>query len=186
MKINFLFSVFLCAFLLVTGQLAFAGHGNQKIAAGWVENVIFEVGQTHLRAKLDTGAKTSSIHAENIKRFERDGKTWVRFTLPESYKKNAKKRQVVERPLARTVLIKRHKLESVRRSVVELSFCMYGHYYMTEFTLADRSNYIYPVLLGRQFLSNNVLVDSSDKHVHSPMLKELVCSPELAGVPSEK
>jgi hypothetical protein len=186
MKINFLFSAFLCAFLIVNGQSAFAGHGNQKITAGWVENVIFEAGQTRLRAKLDTGAKTSSIHAENVKRFERDGQTWVRFTLPKSFKKNDKERQVVERPLVRTVLIKRHKMESAKRSVVELSFCMYGHYYTTEFTLANRSNYNYPVLLGRQFLSNNVLVDSSDKHVHSPMLKELVCSPELAGEPGEK
>lgn len=179
-------SAFLCVCFLAIGPTAYAAHGDQKIIAGWVENIIFEAGQTRVRAKLDTGAKTSSIHAENIKRFERDGQTWVRFTLPKSYQKLVKERLVVERPLVRTVLIKRHKMESARRSVVELSFCINGHYYTTEFTLANRSNYIYPVLLGRQFLSSNVLVDSSDKHVHSPRLKELVCGPELAVEPGDK
>lgn len=136
------------------------------MVAGWLESVILDPWGIKLRAKLDTGAKTSSIHAENIERFERDDQTWLRFDLPQGKDKKAA-RQTIEVPLLKDVQIKRHKLPSVTRSVVELSFCINAHYYTTPFTLADRGNYNYPVLLGRRFLKNNILVDSAKIFMHS-------------------
>lgn len=156
--------------LLFAGLLSIfsvhAEHSNDRMIAGWLESIILAPWQIKLRAKLDTGAKTSSIHAENIERFERDGQTWLRFDLPKGrHKKTA--RQTIEVPLLRDVQIKRHKLPSVTRSVVEMSFCINAHYYTTQFTLADRGNYNYPVLLGRRFLKNNILVDSAKIFIHS-------------------
>lgn len=151
-----------------------ASDDNQKIIAGWVENIILETGQVRFRAKLDTGAKTSSIHAKNIEEFERDGQAWVRFTLPKGLEKKARA-VTVETPVVRKTLIKRHKLESARRIVVDLGFCINSHHYVTEFTLADRSNYIYPVLLGRKFLTDNIVVDPGIKHKYSKKIKNIEC-----------
>ncbi|GAB4254773.1 MAG: ATP-dependent zinc protease [Methylomicrobium sp.] len=158
---------------------AFAAHSEQKVVAGWIENIILATGQIRLRAKLDTGAKTSSIHARHIEEFERDGELWVRFTLPKGLEKKAKA-HTLEVPVVRTVLIKRHKLKSAKRFVVELGFCINRHYYETEFTLADRSNYIYPVLLGRRFLTDNIVVDPAHTYLYSKIMKGMECTPELA------
>ena len=52
---------------------------SDMVIAGWLEYVVLEPWDIKLRAKLDTGAKTSSLHALNIERFIRDGQSWVRF-----------------------------------------------------------------------------------------------------------
>ncbi|MGR9044390.1 MAG: ATP-dependent zinc protease family protein [Gammaproteobacteria bacterium] len=176
---------FRIVFLLLLASLAPVNQGlaeknSKKITVGWVEDIILAEGRVRVRAKLDTGAKTSSIHSENIEQFEVDGKPWVRFRLPKSFLKKAKKAAIVEAPIVRTVLIKRHNLESVKRLVVELPFCLDDHYYKTQFTLANRTNYIYPVLLGRAFLADNVIVDPSLTHKKSKSTKRkrLECMPE--------
>ncbi|MGR9099052.1 MAG: ATP-dependent zinc protease family protein [Gammaproteobacteria bacterium] len=151
--------------LFFAAGAAFAEHGDEVIVTGWLEKIVLSPWQVQLKAKLDTGAKTSSIHAEHVERFERDGKTWIRFTLPRGRKKT-ESRQKIETPLVRDVLIKRHKLPSAVRPVVEMAFCINDHYYVAEFTLADRGNFNYPVLLGRRFLANNILVDSSATFIY--------------------
>ena len=172
LALQFFFQVFIICFLL--GFVTQAQGEPEKIVAGWVEKIILAPQQLKLRAKLDTGAKTSSIHAVDVKTFERNEQPWVRFTLPAVDVEDAKPHQV-EAEVVRTVLIKRHKLDSMRRIVVELDFCMDGGYYRSEFTLANRTNYNYPVLLGRRFLENHIIVDPSEKFLHSKKLKGLKC-----------
>ena len=48
--------------------------------AGWIEEVLISPGSIRLTAKLDTGAKSSSIHAENVSSFSRGDETWVKLT----------------------------------------------------------------------------------------------------------
>ncbi len=127
---------------------------------GWLESAYLQPWGVKLKAKLDTGAKTSSIHAVDILPFERDGAEWVRFTLPlgaqEGYDGI-----VVERPVEREARIKEHDEPSVRRYVVKLEFCLDGHTMNTPMTLADRGNFNYPLLLGRRTLKGWALVDPS-------------------------
>ncbi|MGR9116737.1 MAG: ATP-dependent zinc protease family protein [Gammaproteobacteria bacterium] len=182
---NILLGFFVLSACLIPLHEGVAKNGSNKITAGWVENIILATGQVRLRAKLDTGAKTSSIHAENIERYEVDGEPWVRFSLPKSFLKKATHQPTIETPVVRTVLIKRHNLESMRRLVVKLAFCINAHYYETEFTLANRSNYLYPVLLGRSFLADNIVVDPSVKHKKSKIIKKLECTPELSTVQND-
>ncbi|KAB7622808.1 ATP-dependent zinc protease [Alkalilimnicola sp. S0819] len=137
---------------------------SQRVVLGWVEYL--HVGSTgwRIKAKLDSGANTASMHAENIERFERDGAPWVRFTVDlENHGKE--KRQVFERPLARDVLIKNHAGPSDRRPVVEMDFCLGGETHTAEFSLVDRSRFIYPVLLGRRFLADVALIDPGNEFV---------------------
>jgi len=142
---------------------AFSDSANPgKVIAGWVEKISIGSPLTLLKAKLDTGAKTSSIHAENVNVFRKDGKRWVRFDLAFEDEKGARQLQTLERLRTRKVRIKNHDGEHDRRSIVSLEFCFDGRPHSSEFTLADRSQFIYPVLLGRQFLKDVAVVDASE------------------------
>ncbi|MDT8406458.1 MAG: RimK/LysX family protein [Methylococcales bacterium] len=155
-----------------------AVHVGEKRIAGWVEKVVLEEGQFILTAKLDTGARTSSIHAQDIGYFTRDGEDWVRFVLPVETKQG-NKNQPIEAKLHRMVKIKRHTLPSAERPVIHLGFCLNDHYYVTQFTLADRSNYHYPVLLGRRFLKGRLLVDSATQFTQPKQVHSGACQPGI-------
>ncbi|MEN9991390.1 MAG: hypothetical protein RLZZ224_1092 [Verrucomicrobiota bacterium] len=114
---------------------------------GWREKVRIAEMPDHLNAKLDTGAMTSSLHAENQQLFERDGKKWVKFVLTDPNKKDSK-RYDIEAPLSRLVLIKEPGGQSVRRNVVRLSFQLGDRKIKSEFTLNNRNNMTCPVLIG--------------------------------------
>lgn len=131
-----------------------------KLVAGWLENIVLAPSGVRLRAKLDTGAKTSSIHADELETFERDGETWVRFTTRDR-KRNDGDNFDLERPLFRMAKIKRHGRPPVERPVIELDFCLNQRIYHTEFTLTDRGSFNYPVLLGRKVLEQGIVVDAS-------------------------
>jgi hypothetical protein len=134
-------------------------HPREKLVMGWLESVYLKPWNLRVTAKLDTGAKTSSVHADHIDHFTKDGREWVRFTLVGS---EDKKPLVVERPIVRTAYIKERKAQSSKRDVVKLSLCKNGRDYETEFTLVDRSNFNYPLLLGRSFLQDVALIDASE------------------------
>lgn len=131
---------------------------------GWREDVIIEGMQEKLLAKLDTGALTSSIHAEKQELFERDGKKWVRFVIAET---NGGKplRVRMEAPLVRIARIKEPNAESVAREVVRLSFRIGDRKLRTEFTLNNRNNMVAPVLLGRSTLRDLGWVDPARTHL---------------------
>ncbi len=132
---------------------------DKHLTAGWLEYVVLEPWQIKLRAKLDTGAKTSSLHALDLQRFERDGQPWVRFST--EGKQNEITTKPIELPIKRDVKIKSHHHDPAVRPVVELSFCLNGHIYHGEFSLVDRSQFNYAVLLGRRILKQGIIVDSS-------------------------
>ena len=132
-----------------------------KVIAGWVEKIGFNNNELTTKVKLDTGAKTSSIFAKNIKKYKRDGKHWVDFTLILEDKEEKLHKIPMSAPRSRRVRIKNHDGDHDSRVVVELDFCFDGRDHSAEFTLADRSEYIYPVLLGRAFLKGVAIVDPS-------------------------
>lgn len=133
-----------------------------KVVMGWLESVFIQPWNIRLTAKLDTGAKTSSLHSNNVQRFNRDGREWVRFSLEGE---DDEKAVTVERPLERTVYIKERHKGASKREVVTLTVCKNGRDYQTEFTLVDRSNFNYPLLLGRSFLSGTAVVDAGETFV---------------------
>jgi hypothetical protein len=126
---------------------------------GWRENVQIKGIGEKLRAKLDTGALTSSIHAEEKVLFERDGKKWVRFVvLDPSLKKSPRTR--IEAPLVRMAMIKEPGGVSEAREVVRLGFMIGDRKMSGEFTLNNRSNMLAPVLIGRSMIKDLGWVDS--------------------------
>jgi len=132
---------------------------DEKRVMGWLEAVYLKPWGLRVTAKLDTGAKTSSVHANQVEHFTKEGKDWVRFSFIQD---EEKKKTLIERPLIRTAVIKERLAKSSTRDVVTLVVCKNGREYETEFTLNDRSNFNYPLLLGRSFLENVALVDASE------------------------
>lgn len=144
-----------------------------KVIAGWVERiVVLEGGGIRTKAKLDTGAKTSSIHAEGVQTFEKDGDDWVRFTLVIEDLDDEVQRVKLAKPLYRNVRIKDHHDDSRRRPVVELDICFDGRRHEVQFSLADRDDFLYPVLLGRRFLNEVAVVDPDEVYLTQGICEE--------------
>jgi len=162
-----------CFFSLLC-LLMTAGYSDTLLAseslvkAGWIEEVRIFPGNLRMVAKLDTGAESASIHAENIDRFERDGKPWVKFTVIDRTNKNL----VLEREVKRIVKIKRHKQKAAERPVVLLDICLGDTHKEAEVNLANRSNYEYELLIGRVYLNNHFTIDPSSKRNLEPNCKD--------------
>lgn len=148
--------------ILLLSVLFHSYVGAEPEVLGWLESAYIKPWDIKVRAKLDTGALTSSIHATHIEEFQMDDELWVRFTLtqPMNKKHNQLEKQiVVEKPVIKETKIKEHVGDSVSRYVVEMEFCLNGKDYITAVTLTDRSNFHYPLLLGRRTLKDNLLID---------------------------
>lgn len=157
-------SVCLGLFLgLVAFPHAYANEGvvnNKKparVVMGWLEFARLEEEKVRFKAKLDTGADNSSVHAKDIEAFTKDEKPWVRFTLINEEGKEFQ----LEREVVRTVLIRRHGGEPIRRYVVNLKITLGKVSKVVEVNLADRQGFDIPLLIGRSFLAPEILVDSS-------------------------
>lgn len=152
-------SAALMLILLSLSPLASADKDHEmpgKVIAGWVEKIVLlDNGDEPIKAKLDSGAKTSSLHAKDIEKFQRDGDNWVRFTFVD---KDGSKAEF-ERPEVRGVKIKDLGGGFDRRPVVEMDICFDGRVRTAQFTLADREGFVYRILLGRRFLGGVAVID---------------------------
>lgn len=136
---------------------------------GWVEKGIVMPLGALVKIKLDTGALTSSMHAADIELYDiPQGGDGVRFTLELEDKETGEliKRQMdldVER-----YLVVRGAGGSERRPVVKLKLCIGNHVFDEEFSLRDRGEMLYPVLIGRKMLERLGMVDSNSTFLTTP------------------
>jgi Uncharacterized protein conserved in archaea len=142
-------------------------YGKEKKLIGWVEKVRIYPSEMVFNAKIDTGARNSSINAQNIIEFERDDQTWVRFDVINK----DKVRMTLELPLVREAKIKRHFGKSQQRHVVVMGVCLGPVYKQTEVTLIDREGFLYGMLIGRSFLKNRFIVNPSETFTTAPACK---------------
>ncbi len=133
----------------------------EPLVIGWAEYVdLPEWNITHLRAKMDTGARSSALHVENIQEI---GQSRVRFDV-RLLRKNANRRVTVEAPIsrrgkvrpssgvseARVFVIARIRIGSVERDI--------------EVSLVSRERMLFRLLIGRSALSHAFLVDVSHRY----------------------
>lgn len=115
---------------------------------GWLERVLVCPGGLDLVAKLDTGAKTSSIHATEYTLFTRNGQPWVRFSGTD----RDENPYTFEREVVRMVPIKNLDGTVRERPAVKLGIVLANTYCEAEVNLEDRSHRNYRILLGRAYL----------------------------------
>jgi hypothetical protein len=157
----------LLAGLLGVLVLAPPAAAGEKTVVGWIEKVRIYPGNFVIHAKLDSGAEYSSLDAANLTEFDRNGKQWVRFDLPQGDGQKI----TIERPLLRTATIKRHYLASQKRPVVKIGVCLANIYKETEVNLVDRAGFNYRMLIGRKFMEGVVIIDPSATYTVEPECK---------------
>ena len=140
-----------------------------KDVVGWVEHVRVYPGGVVVKAKVDTGATTSSLDCECIDPIIVDGEQWVSFSVQSESGKIVS----MKKPVLRIAKIKRHFGEQQQRYVIKLGICLGSVYREEEVTLVDRSGFNYPMLIGRSFLQKDFLVDPHDTFVTHPSCKDV-------------
>jgi hypothetical protein len=134
---------------------------------GWVEYGKIAGIEEEVKLKLDTGATTSSINAEILEQpdeeTESGGMIKFRFTNGEGVSKT------FELPVTRWVRIESRTQDYIRRPVVRMKMCVAGRWVEEEVNLADRDDFNYSVLIGRNMLSKAKLaIDSSRTFTKDP------------------
>ncbi|MGM0517268.1 MAG: ATP-dependent zinc protease [Pseudomonadota bacterium] len=132
---------------------------------GYIEDIAVRALGREMRAKMDSGATTTSIDARDIEVFEKDGEEWVRFTITG---REEGRTATIERPVSRTVRIKRHGRSSQKRYVVELALCLGDKWVAEEVSLTNREKFRNGLLVGRNHMAGHLLIDPSEKDLQPP------------------
>ena len=167
MPVNLLrcaFHGFLVILLLLSSAQSHAGTRKIEIV-GWVENAVLVGPDIKLKAKLDTGAETSSLDAVIIKKFRKGGKRWIRFRITD--RQNGKV-YIIVRERVRTTGVIQHDGRAQIRPVVLMKLCIASRLLATEVSLIDRSEFNYALLLGRNTLKSFALVDPDNTFLSDP------------------
>lgn len=156
----------LLALSLVAAIVA-GGTVHGKSIFGWTERVKLVDADMTLEAKLDTGAETSSLHAPDPEPFEKDDEEWVRFEVTDGDGNG----HTFERPVKHTIRI-RSASGVTERYVVELALCVGTVEQTREINLADREELSTPMLVGRNFMAGEILVDPSEEFTRDPACED--------------
>ena len=126
------------------------------LIVGWREVVALPgLGVPRITAKIDTGARTSALHATRIVRFTRDGADWVRFHIPHGGITHA---QDCEAPVVDRREIRNTGGLPDLRIVIETWLAMGARRWQIEVSLADRGAMTAPLILGRTALRRHGIV----------------------------
>lgn len=131
---------------------------------GWREWGTFpEIGNERVKMKVDTGAKTSCLHAFKIKPFQKENEKWIRVWFHPEQESN---REVVCEFL---IFDRRAVSDSgghkTNRYVIKTPIIMGDKTFDVELTLTNRDNMKFRMLLGRRALAGNFLVNSSKSYL---------------------
>ena len=137
----------------------------ERTAVGWREWVSLpDLGVDHIKCKVDTGARTSALHAFFVEPFTRGGRQRVRFGL-HPYQRDGE----TECLCVADVVDRRRVADSgghrELRWVIETRVCLLGERFAAEITLTDRETMLFRMLLGRTALRGRFVVDPARSFV---------------------
>ena len=142
-----------------------AGDQDAPVAVGWREWIAFpELGLPHVKAKMDTGARTSALHAFELEPFDRDGREWVRFAIHPLQRRTD---LVVwrETEVADVRAVSDSGGHKEQRYVIHTDLVLGGKRWPIECTLTNRDTMLFRVLLGRTALAGRILVDPENSYL---------------------
>lgn len=145
-----------------------AGEPPDKPIVGRAEKVWIRGADAVITARIDTGTRTASLHVESLSIYRRKGRDRVRFTFLD----DAGRRHTMSRWLERMGNFKTNGTATEERPVVKLGLCIGTTYRRTQVNLVDRGDLNYALLIGRRFLSNRMLVDTSKRLTVEPRCTE--------------
>lgn len=146
---------------------------SKLITMGWREWVkLPELGIESIKAKVDTGARTSSLHAYDLKTFELDGQEYVKFKV-HPIQRNTK--IIVE---TQALILERRKVKSsngkaMLRPVILTKIEVFGTSWPIELTLANRDEMGFRMLLGREAIRDRMLVDAGQSYYNGKPARKI-------------
>ena len=136
-------------------------NSTEKMIVGseeWCQ--ISQLGIPAIKARVDSGAKTSAIHAFNIQAFKRGNTPWVSFDV-HPLQNNRSVFLRCEAPIIDRRMVKNTSGASEKRYVIKVSIRMKDQVWDIELTLTNRDSMGYRMLLGREAMNGRILVDPS-------------------------
>ena len=155
-----------------------------KIILGSEEWCSFpELGIPTIKARVDSGAKTSALHAINIAPFKKEAQNWVKFDI-NPIQNNVKTVIHCEAPLVDKRIVKSSSGFREERYVIQTNLEIGNSNWIIEMTLTNRDSMGFRMLLGREAMSGRVLVDPEQQYLlgqpTSDSLKEVYKNSEKA------
>jgi hypothetical protein len=143
----------------------------EKLVLGWREWLGFpELGILQIKAKVDTGARTSCLHAFLVEPFERNGAPWIRFAI-HPRQKDTVEEILCEAPIKDQRTVRDSGGHEEQRYVIETLVTIGSHEHRIEVTLTDRDTMKFRALLGRTAIQGHYLVDSERSYVQGKRKK---------------
>lgn len=155
--------IFLLVLIVLLLLVPEKGKAGEKITIGEVEDVVLMPWRLKLPARIDTGATKSSLDARELK----VKNNMAEFKLPKKYGSLQLRLPVVD-----WVDVKGADFKE-KRPVVEITFCLGPKLIHAQVTLNDRSSVKYPLIIGRNVLKDNFVVDCMHSNCLPPSCPEV-------------
>ncbi|MEQ8463909.1 ATP-dependent zinc protease family protein [Coleofasciculus sp. E1-EBD-02] len=141
---------------------------------GWRERVALpDLGIAQIKAKIDTGARSSALHAFDVEPFSRDDKTMVRFKV-HPYQRDTHRTVSAEAELIDQRQVRNSGGHAQLRPVIQTMVELNGERWLIELTLTNRDVMGFRMLLGRQAVRKRFLVDAGRSFVQSSTRKRTI------------
>ncbi|HWV49659.1 MAG TPA: RimK/LysX family protein [Microbacterium sp.] len=146
-------------------------HSNTR--TGWREWVSLpDAGVDWIKAKIDTGARTSSLHAYDVEEFQREGEDWVRFRV-KPWQESQDDATIVECPIHDRRRVRSSSGHQQDRIVVLLAIRLVDRLVVSEVTLSNRDEMGFRMLIGREALRRGFLIDPARSFLGGRAPKEM-------------
>jgi hypothetical protein len=132
---------------------------------GWRERLSLpDLGLRSIKAKVDTGARTSALHIAWLEEFQRDGRTWLRFAV------DTARRKMPATICEAAAFDRRDVTDSgghvTARWFIRTTIAIAALAFETEINLTNRGNMLFPMLLGRSAMRGRFVVDPDISYAH--------------------
>lgn len=131
-----------------------------------------EIGVPWIKAKIDTGAQSSALHAYELKEFTRDGDSWVSFCI-HPWQRSDREPHYVELPVFDNRIIRSSSGHTEERFIVKIPLKIVGTEVTALVSLTNRDEMGFRMLIGREALRQGFIVDPAASYLGGRPPKEI-------------